>query len=150
MDQYVDKNKTPLKFHKFLWYFWLPASLIISLAFIVFMVIAQPVYSWLLAGCLLIILVKLALQFISFLGFFSWKSYAWYSILILFNFNVAMNLFAIFFSAECFPKAVVWFNIGFLVSAVIAILIRNYYFKRKPLFLRSENQGTKDSESLTD
>ena len=77
MEQYYDKNQTPLKFHKFLWYFGLPVSFIVTLMSIVRLVYAKPVYNWMNIVDIAVAILSLPLMLISFIGFCKWQSYGW-------------------------------------------------------------------------
>lgn len=134
MKQYYLKAETPLAFHKFLWYISLPIGFIVTIGKMINELSEMQYFNWVYAIDIGYFLIALSLMLACFIGFFGWKSYAWYSVMIyLFTVGV-YNIFVVVVYAMYIPDQI-GTAIGQLLGALLyAIPVGIYYKKRRPLF----------------
>ena len=139
MRKYYDRSATPLTFHKFFWWVILPVNFIFGVVeYVRFVLNIGWIFSHGLFGMVYIVylIVVFELSVACFVGFFQWRSYAWYCVVIylpayfLFNLYV-VSLSVIFLRFE--SAAVVGLFIGTLIYSILAEI---YYIKRRPLFFQ--------------
>ena len=135
MRKYYDRSATPLAFHKFFWWVALPLSFLTGCTGMNSAV--QDVNAGYGAYATINVLyyfVILGLIAACFIGFFQWKSYAWYCVILILSVNVVYGLCAVVLYAVMLPdwiaNAIVWL----IISLLYGILIGIYYIKRRPLF----------------
>lgn len=134
MKQYSNKEGTPLAFHKFIWYFSLPVSFLTSISRMISDISEMPFFNWLYAVDFAYYIIALTLMLVCFVGFFGWKSYAWYGIITYLCFNASYSLYAVIIYAAYIPDALAR-AVGQLLGALVyATLVGIYYKKRRPLF----------------
>lgn len=134
MKQFYLKEDTPLAFHKFFWYVSLPIGFLISMGRMISEVSEMLFFNWLYAIDIGYYIIALTLMLVSFVGFFGWKSYAWYAVMTYLCVGVAYNLFAVIIYGLYIPDQI-GTAIGQLLGVLIyAVLVGVYYRKRRPLF----------------
>lgn len=134
MKQYYLKEATPLAFHKFFWYVSLPIGFIVLIGRMISEVSEMRFFNLLYAIDIGYYIIALTIMLVCFVGFFGWKSYAWYGVIIYLCLSVAYNLFAVTIYALYIPDQI-GTAIGQLLGILIyAILVGIYYKKRRPLF----------------
>lgn len=140
MNQYYSRQETPLKFHKFFWYVSLPIGFLAAIGRMFSEISDILFFNWLYAVDIAYYIIALSLMLICFIGFFEWKSYAWYSVIIYLCVAVAYNLFAVIMYAVYMPQES-GTAIGQLLGvSIYAILVGIYYKKRRPLFFPNAAQ----------
>ncbi len=147
MKRYYSRLSTPLAFHNFLRYFWIPLAALSMFGmlasaintgmedgFDVFLGLTAAYYAFSFASLLA-----------AFIGFFKWRLYAWYSYLV----SLAMTplyLLAIMMVASALApgKAAdsLLLLVGLIPIALYAVPISIYYIKRKPLFTQNEGEAS--------
>ncbi|MEL7658911.1 MAG: zinc-ribbon domain-containing protein [Bacillota bacterium] len=134
MEQYYIKEETPLKFHKFFWYVSLPLGFLVLIGSMISEIREIVFFSWLYAIDIGYYVIALTLMLVCFIGFFEWKSYAWYGVMIYLSVIVLYNLIGVIIYAVYLPDEI-GTAIGQLLGILIyAILVGIYYKKRRPLF----------------
>lgn len=134
MKQYHHKEETPLAFHKFFWYVSLPIGFLVSISRMISEISEMIIFNWLYAIDIGYYIIALTLMLMCFIGFFGWKSYAWYGVMTYLFASVAYNLFAVIVYAKYIPDQI-GTAVGQLLGILIyAILVGIYYKKRRPLF----------------
>lgn len=133
MEKHYDQYATPLLFHKFFWYISLPLSFIGG-AFQLFVSIKSLTFSMLYLPDVVSSLIGMVLVVLCFVGFFGWKAYAWYSVIILLSLNILFSLITVILSALVTPQQLGTQLIGFVVALIYGILVGIYYIKRRELF----------------
>ena len=84
-------------------------------------------------------IVKLILTAVCFIGFFSWKPYAWYSVMAYLWVNIGYYVFAIIVFVLVLSTGYIAADITFICMKfapylIFSICASAYYIKRKPLF----------------
>ena len=134
MKQYYHKEETPLAFHKFLWYFSLPVGFLVSIGAMISEISKMTSFNWVYAVEIGYFILSITLMLLCFIGFFSWKSYAWYGLMTYLYAGVAFSLFACIIYAYYTPDHI-GTSIGQLLGMLIYVLpVSIYYKKRRPLF----------------
>jgi len=134
MKRYYHKEGTPLAFHKFLWYFSLPIGFLLSIGKMASEISKMTSFNWIYAVDIGYFIMAITLMLMCFIGFFSWKSYAWYGLMTYLYASVAYVLYAVIIYAYYTPDQI-GTAIGQLLGMLIyAILVGIYYKKRRPLF----------------
>lgn len=140
MKVYTLREETPLKFHKFIWYVWMPLSLVVAIytawesisEFIGYILLAPEITIVLL--CIFSCLVKVAFVLapaLIFIGFFKWRAYSWYILMFLSISNVVCSPLLLLFTKEYEGLASM---LGKISGILIDIFIILYYWKRRKLF----------------
>lgn len=169
MQKYYDRQNTPLKFHTVLCYGLLPLQLLSFL-----MAAAQsffpilPYFSRLSGSVQVFYLIlffltlcQFILALVTFIGFFHWRAYSWYSVMALFLFKMIEVTFGNVFARILYNA---WYSYAFITFYVITQVILSvllfgciwrYYEKRKPLFILPVHTKTKlspqpDQQSTSD
>jgi hypothetical protein len=127
MNKYYSIEDTPLGFHKFNWYVAIPIGVLIDFWVLCKIVLNMVNIHWLYIFIIIILLAEIALLISCFVGFFRWKKYAWYCLMIDFivGFVCQMYIWSISISTRFGP---------ILISCIIVTLKCIYYIKRQPLF----------------
>lgn len=134
MEQYYLKSQTPLKFHKFFWYVLLPLNFISTAITFYQEFSVMTEFTWLYAVDGVFFTLALFLMMACFIGFFGWKSYAWYSVMAFLGLLVVSGIGTVAVYAAYDPDQLP-FAAGQLLAAILeAALIGKYYRKRRPLF----------------
>ena len=133
-DLYYDRETTPLAYHNFIRFFWLPLNIITGIG-------SLFLRSY---GSLSILLIALlALIVISFVGFLSWESYGWKSFRILIFATIGIGIVGsiswIFLGVLDGYDDEIGYGLGFgltylLFGLAFGIPTLIYYKRRKPLF----------------
>jgi len=136
-----NSNNNSLKFHKFIWYVWMPFSFLAAAlnaysALHNFSINFSPFQhgGLLLALFLLYCLVEVlfvAAPVAVFIGFCGWKKYAWYILMLLSLSNVFFSFILIPLNFQSYDAASL---LGKLCGVVLDLFILYYYWKRKHLF----------------
>ncbi|MCE5235520.1 MAG: hypothetical protein ABFC62_03940 [Clostridiaceae bacterium] len=130
MKKHFDRKTAPLLFHRLYHYVALPLTAI-WLALQTFLFMAASFAEPRALPVALLFLTLTGLSAATFIGFFKWKPFSWYTALALFLFQwIYMILVAVL---AHFPPLFVAFVA--LISAAVAVLLFLYYLKRKPLFI---------------
>lgn len=152
MTEYKVKESTPLAYHAFFRWVFLPISILRLSADLVkllrsydFIILSRDTPWYLAAPLILFPLLSfamLALCIVAIIGCFHWKPYAWYSIMTLMILNL-INLAFSFLTAVLIPGV---FSAQEYVTlfgqAIVSILILIYYRKRKLLFIPDLRETT--------
>lgn len=142
MTTYTDRFGTPLLFHKFMNYVFLPLSFLFALERLV--VERALLFSglWLTTIDACSVLATLLLTALAFVGLLRWKGFGWYGVMALQVVQFLFSLITLVICARYTPdqlKAVAVQSAG---AALRGVLVGVYYLKRKPLFFPpSEPQG---------
>jgi len=135
----MQNNNMPLRFHKFIWYVWIPYSILSAIY-----VACTRLYGYLTVytpfeygGLLLLIFLLYSLfeaLFVAapiaiFVGFFRWKKYAWYILMILKLSNVICSPLLIIFQSYDATTIVIK-----LLRIAFDCFILYYYWHRRHLF----------------
>lgn len=136
MEKYYDEFSTPLLFHKWFWYLVLPLSFIRGVIQL-FSIITGPDFGAVSLPDIAYIVIAMALMVLCFIGFFGWKSFAWYSVIILLSLNIAYSLLLVILYALFIPQQIGVQLFNFALYLVYGILVGLYYIKRRELFFLS-------------
>jgi uncharacterized membrane protein YccC len=147
MKQYYRKEETPLAFHKFFWYVSLPIGFIASIISMISYFSDMPYLSWTYAFDLVYYVSLLTLLVICFIGFFQWKSYAWYGVFIYLCIQIIYSLSVILIYAVYIPNEIGTAIGQFIAILIYAILIGIYYKKRRLLFFPEQTQASEKNGS---
>ncbi len=140
MKRYYSKYDAPLAFHKFFWYVSLPIGFLLVAARMIYKFSEIETFNWLYAVDIGYCIITLTLRFVCFVGFFRWKSYAWYSVIIYLCFEVLNSIFT-FIDYALYTSDQIGTAVGQLLSFLIySVLVSIYYVKRKPLFFANTIQ----------
>lgn len=129
--EFADKIKVKsnfaygLTYHKFIWYFLLPINIVFYLAYVINYGI---IYGNFDIGCVISIVGAIA-ALVAFIGFFKWKTYSFYSILV---YTCLVVLFSISTSEQI--------GATLIAGVIYAVINFRYYTKRKELFFRTSEQ----------
>ena len=135
MKKYNDRSETPLTFHKFFWWVVLPLSFLTGCTRMNSAV--QDVNAGYGAYATIDVLYYFAILGLiaaCFIGFFQWKSYAWYCVILILSVNVVYGLYGVVLYAVTLPDWIVTPIAWLIISLIYAILIGIYYIRRRPLF----------------
>lgn len=155
---YRSKEATPLKFHKFIWFVWMPLSFLVAIynaweAIFEFWEICFATAETLLH---LIFIFECLMEgafvvapLLIFVGFFKWKSYAWYILMFLSLSNVICSSGFLLFSTEYEDLASL---LGRFSGILIDLVILFYYWNRRVLFnvRRRKNGALKEDQIRKD
>ncbi|MBR5430622.1 MAG: zinc ribbon domain-containing protein [Firmicutes bacterium] len=135
---YYDRETTPLAFHNFIRFFWLPLNIITGIGSL----FLRPYLNTL--GSLNILLVALlVLTVISFVGFLNWESYGWKSFRILIFSMIGIGTLGsiswIIIGVLDGYNEEIGYGLGYcftylLFGLAFGIPTLIYYKRRKPLF----------------
>lgn len=147
MKQYQSRLDAPLKFHKFYWYIYLPIQFLRVLGMLFSTDLQMKgTFSWIYGIDSVFFIASLGLILACFIGFFRWKPYAWYSMMILLSVSLGYAWYTIFLYAALFPELVST-AIGQMIGVSIhSVLVGIYYIKRRPLFF-ADDEWTLNQES---
>lgn len=138
MQQYFTIEGTPLKYHKFFHYFSLPFTFFGNIVGLVMTAMEMGTFNWGytidFTYCFLIIV----LTSLCFIGFFKWKPYAWYGVMLMQGLTLLYFLLLVFLAAFYSYGQLSDFIVCLIGSTIIDALICIYYYKRKPLFFQPE------------
>lgn len=130
---------TPLRFHKFIWFVWMPFSLLVAVlnaweaivGFLGFLPTTDSVaLTAIVVGCLLEMAFVVAPVLI-FIGFFRWKKFSWYILLFLSVSNIVCSPF---FLPDTIKTEGVASATGSIFGVILDIITVVYYWKRQRLF----------------
>ena len=135
MKQYYSKAEAPLLFHKFMHYFILPVGMLVTLAQLFYVIVDVSYFDL----PYLIDIGYFVFYFVSvlvcFIGFFKWKPYAWYSLMVSLSLNLLYCLILIFMYAIYLPGNISTIANNLIYSLIYAGVVGTYYLKRKFLFV---------------
>jgi len=147
MKQYCCKEEAPLVFHKFFWYVSLPIGFIASIISMIPYFSDTSYLSWAYAFDFVYCAASLTLMAICFIGFFKWKSYAWYGVFIYLCIQIIYKALVVFLYALYSPDEI-GTVIGQLIAILLyAILVGMYYKKRRLLFFPEQTQASEKNGS---
>lgn len=140
--KYYSIENTPLKWHTFYRYFAMPVGMISGIGAVFTHIAAMDNAFYLIdiAFCL----IQTVCCSMAFVGFFRWKSYAWYAVMI----NLISGI--VYVIAACLVNIAVdtdqiAYSLGSVAGASVAsILIMIYYNKRKSLFFGTPASAERD------
>lgn len=131
---YHHKEGIPLNFHRFFWYCSLPLGFLITLSRL-FTGISEIIsFNWLYAANIGFLIIALALMLVCFIGFFGWKSYAWYGVMIYLCVGVINNVYVLIAYAVYSPNQIGTAAAQAAIFLIYSILVGIYYNKRRALF----------------
>ena len=137
MKKYYSRTETPLIFHKIFWYALLPLGFFGGIYNMVKEIQQMPFYNWLYGVDICFYLVTISLALVCFIGFFKWKPYAWYCLIIRLSFTLFNYILAAVITTIYDPDKMA-FSIGQVFGILIfTVLIGIYYIKRRPLFFQN-------------
>ncbi len=135
--KYHSIQDTPLKFHTFYRFVSMPIGAITGLIAVISSIAAMDNLFYLLD--IFFCAVQMVACGAAFIGFFNWKSYAWYAVMVNLLNNVVYNV-VLFAVHVAFGSGNFSYDIGTILgTGISSALIYIYYNKRKPLFFRSTN-----------
>ena len=134
MKKYYLREQTPLAFHKFVWYFSLPAGVLLELYYLSNTIKTMPFFHWLFAVDICYYVISLLLRVITFIGFLSWQGYAWKNFMAMLALGGAYNVYAVIICGIYSPQDMASAFVSLLTWCIYASLAGLYYLKRKPLF----------------
>lgn len=130
---YRDPKATPLKYHCVFWFLILTVNILVDfrnftgdLDFL-----SVPGFGVITA----VDALHLGLCLACFIGFFEWKKYAFYSLMVFLVFELVLSLIPEFFEWSAYPAIMVE-NLLFVAACYLAWEIPTavYYWKRRNLF----------------
>ena len=138
MRQYYDRSTAPLLFHKFFWWVRLPVGFIFVLVKLVDIFLNGEYrysnYSVYYAVDIVYFLIIIGLTTACFIGFFRWKAYAWYCMIVYLSVYVVYSVFVVMLYSIMIPFQSAAAVGQFIGASVYSVLIGIYYIKRRPLF----------------
>ena len=136
MKTYYIKEETPIRFHKFNHYFFLPFRfLVLAISISDFIVNFQSYDTLGILAVLVLTVLPCALIVIAFVGFFKWTPYSLYALFAYFALDVISGVYVLVSYLRYLPEENASSIGRFCGTAVVAILICFYYWKRRNLFL---------------
>ena len=144
--EYYSHKDTPLRFHKFFRFVFLPLSFIITVTSVVPAIPEFFNYGPLYAVTVVYWTIRMALMIIIFTGFFRWRLYAWYCIFIYLAGDVMLNLGNVIINIIDMGGFMdgdirfIWEMLGFLAYAIFVVA---YYKKRRALFSSAKSGDEK-------
>lgn len=153
MKRYYSKESTPLKFHKFFCYVFMPISLFSCFAIISNLYTGYDLNNWGVQIDMVYALASLALIFVILFGFRKWKPSAWYGIIVYLSLQMLYRLLVVvvYYISLTQYDAAGYLNNGisqFLGICTYCIPVIVYYSKRKPLFFTSSVYRTFQENEL--
>lgn len=133
MKKYYDKKTAPLFFHRLYHYIFLPVTSIYSLL-LALRYLPGVTQEFVIAVLVLLFFGYAGLCIATFIGFFSWKRFAWRFVLMILALQFAYFLIATFLIVASGEFMLFVSVTMFLFFAGILYAIFVYYLKRKPLF----------------
>lgn len=155
MEQYYDRKNTPLKYHTAMRYVLLPLGMLAIVATYIQDVLPYLPYLFkipeqflpdgywpIMAVLVFTDFCRFLLMLITFIGFLKWRSYSWYTILILYPVTLLSSIFSTTvnhlwnedlsrLSTSSLPAIIFT---ALLAGGLIFYCLLIYYRKRKPLF----------------
>ncbi len=152
MKQYYKKQDTPLIFHNFLRFIILPILIYLFISFLVRNFPFPPYFDWFSKSLYFYYIIVSALLLLCFIGFFTWKAYAYYSFWILLILSWFKLLYVHIVIEITYPDAFGNhpgpYMMDLIYFSLLAIPIAIYYFKRRFLFsLKRKHSALLDDSS---
>jgi len=135
------KTQTPLKFHRFFWFVLLPLNFVSTAITLYQEFSVMEEFTWLYAVDAFFFSVSLVLMLAIIIGFFGWKSYAWYSVMGFLGLLVVSGICNVAIYAAYAPQELTFSIVQLIVAILEAVLIGKYYKNRRSLFF-SDAQPT--------
>lgn len=139
--KYQTLAETPIKYHRFIWYVFLPIRFLAAMWAVVYVLAnIQNYYVWQSAILVTFDVVEIVLLITAFIGFFKWSRIAYYAMIAYCVSDICISVFALMNNLVL--GCSVMRSIGALCgSATIAIINIVYYKNRKALF-ESEHRAS--------
>ncbi|MGB4985389.1 MAG: hypothetical protein WBO70_06415 [Erysipelotrichaceae bacterium] len=136
MKFYNDINSTPLKWHKFVMYFSIPLSFIVSCynLYVLINIFDKNNYS-VLMGDVFYSLITIVLCLVVFFGFRKFKYYGYWGIYAYMLSNIAYGSYTLFFFIKNPIVDITQVIIQLITSIIYGVVVGYYYYKRKNLFV---------------
>lgn len=129
--KYYSIEHTPLKWHTFYRYVSMPLGVITGIiAVFSYITTMDNLYYLIDIFCSVVQTVCCAAAFV---GFFKWKPYAWYAVMVNLANGVVYAIISLVVTAA-FGGDVAYSMGSVIGTTVVSVLIGIYYYKRKPLF----------------
>lgn len=133
---YYTKEDAPIKFHKFNHYFFLPFRfLVLAISISDFIANFQSYDTLGVFSVLVLTVMPCALIVIAFVGFFKWAPYSLYALFAYFALDILSGVYVLVSYLRYLPEENASSIGRFCGTAVVAIFICFYYWKRRNLFL---------------
>lgn len=138
---YYTREETPIKFHKFNHYFFLPFRFLVLAISISDFIVNFHAYDTLgILSMLVLTVLPCVLIVLVFVGFFKWTAYSLYALFAYFILDVISGAYVLVSCLRYLPEQNASSIGRFCGTAVVAVLICIYYWKRRNLFLHKAEQ----------
>lgn len=136
--RYISRDETPLKFHNFFRFVALPIGILYTIynMYNEFKNVSQ--LDLLYTFDLLILSALIVLNTLAFIGFFKWKSYAWYCVMARTAIMIINSAVIIYICMRYNTPAATRLIVQQVLSLAVTGLITAYYYKRKLLFFEQK------------
>ena len=137
MKKYDDESATPLAFHKFIWWVSLPVNFFLALVRLCNAFYNMD-FNYGAFGIIEILfyMAVIGLAAACFIGFFRWKSYSWYCVILLYFINVVYSAYVTVICVISHLTQSTIVGAQLVVGLIFFVLIGIYYIKRRPLFFQ--------------
>ena len=132
MKKYYSRTETPLIFHKIYWYVILPLGFLGGLGNLF-----RDLSEYASSGEILASLITVSLSLACFIGFFDWKPYAWYCLIIKLSLTTVAILIVAVLQTIVDPDLIAYSTGEILAALAIVVPIGIYYIKRRSLFIQN-------------
>jgi hypothetical protein len=137
MIQYTSRDDTPLYFHKILWFAALPLGITVKTVVSIMEICVIPNLDAYFFVSLILLSLTTFLKIVIFIGFFGWKPYSWYAMMIHSFIGIANSIIISFFTLQNINTENLSLGLERLGSIFLTCFVMLYYWKRKPLFFNT-------------
>ncbi|WP_251445178.1 hypothetical protein [Vermiculatibacterium agrestimuris] len=134
MTKYTERLGTPLLFHKFMNYVFLPLSFLFAMERLIVEHALLFSGNWITTIDACSVFATLLLTALAFVGLLQWKSFGWYGLMILQAVQFLFSLVTLVIYALYLPDQINAVAVQAAGIALRGVLVGIYYLKRKPLF----------------
>lgn len=134
MTKYTERLGTPLLFHKFMTYVFLPLSFLFAMERLVVEHALLFSGNWITTIDACSVFATLLLTALAFVGLLQWKGFGWYGLMALQVVQFVFSLITLVVYARYLPDQIRTAAVQSAGIALRGILVGIYYLKRRPLF----------------
>ena len=134
-EKYYSKDFAPMKFHKLVWYVWLPLKALTLLGTPFSGAVSIEAKNLFIVSDYIARLVIFAVTVFAFVNCFKWNANAWRGIIGVFSIEIIYDIIVIFMAGATgsFYRMTYFFPLAMRVIMFIPIFL--YYQRRKPIFI---------------
>lgn len=140
MSLYNASSDPPLKFHKFFHYCSLPLGALVTIINVYNVISGMAEFNWFYIIDYSYFFCWFVLAVATFAGFFGFKRYSWYTVMIFLTLTPVYALSSVLVYAVYVPDSAAFALGQFIGYSVYSVLVIIYYSKRKKLFFKEANR----------